>query len=59
VRDWTAFLTHRAAELRPSGRPIVIGSAALDDGESGAEGLMRAAMTALEALVAEGHPPRG
>jgi SAM dependent carboxyl methyltransferase len=54
ARDWRAFLDHRAHELRPSGRLIVIGGAAEDDGTSGAEGLMDAANAGLRALVEHG-----
>ncbi len=52
--DWRAFLRHRAAELRSGGRLVVIGGAALDDGSSGAEGLMTMADGALRELVAAG-----
>jgi hypothetical protein len=52
--DWHAFLNHRAHELRPSGRLVVVGGAALDDGTSGAEGLMDTANGALRALVHDG-----
>ena len=51
ARDWTAFLGHRAHELRDCGRLIILGGAARDDGTSGAEGLMDAANDALRALV--------
>lgn len=54
-RDWAGFLGHRAAELRPSGRLIVIGGAARDDGSSGAEGLMEAADASLRELVDGGE----
>jgi hypothetical protein len=54
AQDWTAFLDHRARELRPSGRLVVVGGAALDDGRSGAEGLMAIADAALRELVAHG-----
>jgi hypothetical protein len=54
ARDWHSFLSNRAAELRPSGRLVVIGGAAQDDGQSGAEGLMEAADGALRGLVATG-----
>ena len=52
--DWRAFLAARAAELRPGGRMVVVGGAALDDGSSGAEGLMDMANTALGGLVSVG-----
>lgn len=54
ARDWRAFLDHRAHELRPTGRLIVLGGAARDDGSSGAEGLMEAADGSLRALVDAG-----
>jgi hypothetical protein len=53
-RDWTAFLTHRAAELAPGGQLVVVGGAAADDGTSGAEGLMDAANAMLVELVGDG-----
>ncbi len=52
--DWHAFLHNRAAELRASGRLIVLGGANTRDGRSGAEGLMDAANESLLALVANG-----
>lgn len=52
--DWRAFLAHRAHELRPGARLIVIGGAARDDGASGAEGLMELALAALQGLVDDG-----
>jgi hypothetical protein len=55
ARDWEAFLSHRAAELRPSGGLIVIGGAARDDGSSGAEGLRDMAYGVLEGLVEAGE----
>jgi hypothetical protein len=56
--DWRNFLAARALELRQSGRLVVIGGAALDDGSSGAEGLMEMANNALRELVDSGklHP---
>lgn len=54
ARDWRTFLQHRAAELRGSGRLIVLGGANEDDGTSGAEGLMNAANDGLRALVEAG-----
>jgi hypothetical protein len=52
--DWDAFLTARAAELRPGGQAVVVGGMALDDGTSGAEALMTALNSAVHALVASG-----
>lgn len=54
ARDWNAFLDNRAAELRPSGRLVIVGGANTDDGLSGAEGLMDFANTSLRALVTAG-----
>jgi SAM dependent carboxyl methyltransferase len=53
--DWRNFLAARAFELRPSGRLVVVGGAALDDGSSGAEGLMDMANIALRELVDGGQ----
>jgi hypothetical protein len=58
ARDWRAFLDHRAGELRPSGRMVVLGGAARDDGTSEAEGLMEAANSALVAMVDSGDLQR-
>jgi hypothetical protein len=55
ARDWEAFLAHRGAELRPTGGLIVIGGAALEDGSSGAEGLMAMADGVLRELVDAGE----
>ncbi len=54
AEDWRAFLDARTAELRPGGRLIVVGGAALDDGRSGAEGLMDMAAAALRAQAEAG-----
>ena len=54
AHDWRAFLTNRARELRPSGRLVVIGGAARDDGASGAEGIMDAANSALRSIFDSG-----
>ncbi len=54
ARDWRDFLTHRAAEMREGARLVVIGGAADESGDSGADGLMDMANAALQALVAEG-----
>ncbi|MEU9574760.1 hypothetical protein AB0D62_33805 [Streptomyces massasporeus] len=48
------FLTHRAAELRPGGRMVILGGAAADDGSSGAEGLMDTANGVFVELVEQG-----
>ncbi|MBT3151505.1 hypothetical protein HTV45_11520 [Streptomyces sp. CHD11] len=52
--DWEAFLTHRARELRPGGQLVVLGGASADDGSSGADGLMDAAVAVLTDLVGRG-----
>jgi hypothetical protein len=57
--DWRNFLAARAVELRSSGRLVVVGGAALDDGSSGAEGLMNMADSALRELVEGGQLHRG
>lgn len=54
VQDWAAFLACRSRELRPGGRLVVVGGAALDDGSSGAESLMEIADEALRAVVDAG-----
>jgi hypothetical protein len=56
--DWRDFLAARASELRSSGRLVVVGGAALDDGSSGAEGLMAMANAALGDLVDGGQLER-
>jgi SAM dependent carboxyl methyltransferase len=56
--DWRAFLTCRARELRPSGRLVIVGGAARDDGMSAAEGLMDMANLALHTMVEDGHVER-
>lgn len=53
--DWRAFLTNRSRELRSGGRLVVVGGAALDDGSSGAEGLMEMANSALQELITGGE----
>ena len=50
--DWQAFLGHRAHELRPGGRLVVLGGASDAQGGSGAEGLMDMANAALREMVA-------
>jgi S-adenosylmethionine-dependent carboxyl methyltransferase len=52
--DWYAFLGHRAAELVPSGRLVMVNSGADARGDSGAEGLADLANQTLQALVREG-----
>lgn len=52
--DWEAFLTHRATELVPEGRLVVIGSGADAGGRCGAEGLLDMANTVLQEMVSDG-----
>lgn len=55
--DWSAFLTARAAELRPGARLVVVSGAAHDDGpprRSGAEAVMDEVARGLAALVERG-----
>jgi hypothetical protein len=56
--DWHDFLAARAGELQPSGRLVVVGGAALDDGSSGAEGLMEMANASLAEMVDGGQLER-
>jgi hypothetical protein len=53
-QDWQQFLGHRAHELKPGGRLVVLGGASDDHGSSGAEGLMDMANAALQEMVSEG-----
>lgn len=55
AEDWAAFLGHRGAELCPGGRVVVIGGAADDQGDGGADGLMDLANAALTRLVEQGR----
>ena len=52
--DWRAFLTHRAKELIPGGRLVMVGSGADPDGNSGAEPLVDLANRVLQDMVAQG-----
>jgi len=52
--DWYAFLGHRAAELVPSGRLVMVNSGADAGGDSGAEALADLANQTLQALVRDG-----
>jgi len=54
AQDWRDFLAHRAAELRPGARLVVIGGASDPAGDSGANGLMDMADAMLRELVATG-----
>jgi hypothetical protein len=53
--DWRAFLTHRAAELRPGGRMVVLAMALTDGGDFGYRPILAAIYGALEDLVAQGE----
>ena len=52
--DWRAFLQHRALEMQPSARLLIIGSGANQQGDSGAEGLLDLANSVLQQLVNDG-----
>ena len=54
-RDWEAFLSLRARELRPGGRLVVVLPALADDGSSGLEPIFDAANAALGEMVARGE----
>jgi hypothetical protein len=51
ARDWEAFLSLRALELRPGGRLVVVLPALNDDGTSGFEDLMDHANAVLAEMV--------
>ena len=53
ARDWEAFLSLRAAELRPGGRLVVVLPALADDGLSGFENIMDQANAVLAEMVAD------
>lgn len=53
-QDWQQFLSHRAHELKPGGRLVVLGGASDERGSSGAEGLMNMANAALQEMVNAG-----
>ncbi len=55
AQDWRDFLSHRAAELRPGARLVVIGGASDEAGDSGANGLMDMANAVLRDLVFVGR----
>jgi hypothetical protein len=52
--DWQAFLTHRAAELRPGGRLVVLTMALNEQGDFGYRPVLKAMYASLLALVSEG-----
>lgn len=55
ARDWEAFLSLRARELRPGGRLVVALPAMADDGLTGLEPIFDAANGVLEEMVADGE----
>lgn len=54
ARDWELFLTHRAAELRPGGRLVILSMAVDDHGEFGYRASVDAIYGGLMDLVEEG-----
>jgi hypothetical protein len=54
AKDWEAFLSLRAKELRPGGRLVVVLPALSDDGSSGFTHVIDEANAALEEMVADG-----
>ncbi|PZQ50197.1 MAG: SAM-dependent methyltransferase [Rhodovulum sulfidophilum] len=54
AEDWRDFLTHRAAELVPGGRLVVLTMALDDTGDFGYRPLLEAMYATLGELVAEG-----
>lgn len=55
AEDWRTFLLHRAAELRPGGRLVVLTMGLTDDGEYGYRPLLDAMYSSLMQMVDEGH----
>ena len=54
AEDWRAFLTHRAAELCPGGRLVVLTMALTESGDFGYRAVMAAMFDSLEELVGNG-----
>lgn len=54
AKDWEAFLSLRARELRRGGRLVVVLPALADDGSSGIQNLMDQANAVLGEMVADG-----
>ncbi|HEX2507964.1 MAG TPA: hypothetical protein VHK23_06555 [Miltoncostaeaceae bacterium] len=54
-RDWLAFLSCRARELRPGGELVVVGGAAAPDGSSGAAPLLGTLSAEARAMVDAGE----
>lgn len=59
AKDWAAFLTLRARELRLGGRLVVVLPALADDGASGFENIMDQANAVLGEMVADGSIKAG
>jgi hypothetical protein len=53
-QDWRIFLTHRARELRPGGRLVVLMPAVTPDGDSGYRPVLTTMYAALKQLVRQG-----
>jgi hypothetical protein len=51
--DWSAFLQHRAVEMKPGARLVIVGGAADEQGDSGANGLLDGVNFALQEMVRE------
>ena len=54
AEDWRIFLTHRAKELRPGGRLVVLMPAVAPDGDNGYRPILVTMYSALQQLVREG-----
>jgi hypothetical protein len=54
AEDWETFLTHRANELHPGGRLVVVVPGSNEDGSSGFENIMNHANAVLYEMVDEG-----
>ena len=54
AEDWRCFLTHRAAELRPGGRLVVLSMAVDEDGDFGYRPAVAAIYEGIMDLVKEG-----
>jgi hypothetical protein len=54
AEDWEAFLAHRANDLRPGGRLVIVVPGANEDGSSGFENIMNHANVVLNEMVDEG-----
>ena len=54
AKDWEAFLSLRARELRPGGRLVVVLPALADDGHGGLENVFQQANAVLTEMAADG-----